>query len=365
MIQNLSCAEWSIPLKVPFRQANQETQTSASVIVQIETREGVLGFGESCPRAYVSGESLYAVRRGLILIKPFLIGQSLASLEEVPELLDLVRPHLGPAALCGLELALLDAWGKEQNQSLFELMSDPHPQTFAYAGVIPIGPVEKLRPILSGFQFSEVKIKVGPDRANNQARLNLVRECFGPEVAVRVDANTGWSLTEAQKEIPFWLAQGVNIFEQIFPPAENENMLKIMQNFGHEAYFVADESLTCLDSAKRLLENRICNRLNLKISKHGGIFQSLAIYDYAKSHGVSCQLGAHYGETGLLTSAGLLFSALRKEVTAREGAYGTHLLEKDICDPSLKFDHRGELSLPFPNMGTGLGLKIMPEVLKD
>lgn len=106
---------------------------------------------------------------------------------------------------------------------------------------------------------------------------------------------------------------------------------------------MADESLTNFASAQRLISARTCNAFNLKISKHGGLFRTLQIAQLAKKHGVPCQLGAHFGETSILTTAGIVLSGLLPDLTAHEGAMGTLILQEDISYSSIHIDHMGRI----------------------
>lgn len=105
--------------------------------------------------------------------------------------------------------------------------------------------------------------------------------------------------------------------------------------------------------------NRTCRRFNLKISKNGGLFNTLAIYRLAQEHGIACQLGAHFGETGILTGAGILFGALAGPLTALEGGLGTHLLEYDLFDAGLQIDSRAQIEQPREKI-KALGLMEIP-----
>ncbi len=55
-------------------------------------------------------------------------------------------------------------------------------------------------------------------------------------------------------------------------------------------------------------------------------------------------VGAQVGETSILTRAALtLASGYRTSLIAQEGAFGTHLLERDVIDPPLMFGVGGKL----------------------
>jgi hypothetical protein len=59
---------------------------------------------------------------------------------------------------------------------------------------------------------------------------------------------------------------------------------------------------------------------------------------------VQVVVGAHVGETSVLTRAGLaLATAAGEALLAMEGAFGTHLLERDVCETPLMFGAGGVL----------------------
>ena len=70
--------------------------------------------------------------------------------------------------------------------------------------------------------------------------------------------------------------------------------------------------------------------VNLRVSKCGGLINSIAMGKKALELGMKVIVGAQVGETSALTRAGfLLSSALSHKVWAHEGAYGKLLLEED------------------------------------
>ena len=98
--------------------------------------------------------------------------------------------------------------------------------------------------------------------------------------------------------------------------------------------------------------------INLRISKMGGLLRALAIIESARKLGVGLIIGAQVGETSLLTRCGLTAAQAASDIlVAQEGAFGTHLLEKDICNPPLMFAKAGLLDVVnHPNLSQpGLG----------
>ena len=72
-------------------------------------------------------------------------------------------------------------------------------------------------------------------------------------------------------------------------------------------------------------------------------------------------VGAQVGETSILTRAALtVMNANRANLVAAEGAFGTHLLQRDLTSPSLMFGKGGTLDADqvADSNGPGLGLQI-------
>ncbi|MEM8900937.1 MAG: hypothetical protein AAGC85_22675, partial [Bacteroidota bacterium] len=95
---------------------------------------------------------------------------------------------------------------------------------------------------------------------------------------------------------------------------------------------------------------------------NGGIFHCMRISKLAKAQGVSLQLGAHFGETSLLTAAAMLFASLEPELTSMEGGLGTHLLSKDVVEHSLSVNQKGKIKNTGHLLQHGWGMNVLPLV---
>lgn len=351
-----------IPLRIRFSQSNNTTQASSSVILEIQTAEGHYGYGECCPRSYVTGESPQSVAADITGISQLLRKQDFSSVSEIQTFLaEQLSLIIGLSSLCAVELALLDAWGKENETNLVQELAGNQHIAVHYSGVIPMADEKGTRKILSQlkrFDFKDLKLKVSKDLADSLEKISIIKEELGQDISLRIDANNSWEYEDAMKQIPAMLEQGIHTFEQVLPPAKLEEMRRVTESFGNEADIMADESITNFASLEFLLQHKVCNYFNLKISKNGGVFQSLKLYTKIQQAGLSCQLGAHFGETSILSAAGLLFSSLAPNISRHEGAYGTHLLEGDICETPIMFDHAAQVDGYFQGKRYGLGVVV-------
>ena len=362
-IRRIQLEHIKIPLLITHSQANHEANYSDSVLVKIETAKGIVGYGESCPRPYVTGESVRSVTEDIRGIEQQLLTLSIEDLKDIKYFV-CEKLAIGNAAICGLELALLDAWSKENGQYITSILEGKVQPILDYSGVIPLNGSKVSDYILEAFEFKSIKIKVGKDLVETCGKIETLINRFGKELAIRVDVNCGWNIGDAIAQIPILRKLGVTSFEQLFPKGKEQYWAKAMQIFGKEVILLADESVIDLKSAQHLIDKKLCNGFNLKISKHGGIFKTLQIYELAQKNGISCQLGAHFGETSILTAAGVALSSLAPQLKFREGAFGTFLLEADLCERPLQIDQKGMLKFPRYGMENGLGIKVDLDLVK-
>ena len=359
-ITQLKLREVRIPLRFRFSQSNNPgAGHSHSAIVEVHTEEGVTGYGESCPRIYVTGEDMGAVQRALQLVSPELKGASIGAVEEIKERLSTwEKAGVGPSTRCALELALLDAWSKAEGKPLAEMLGSAPSGKLSYSLVLPLvrpDSLEQLLPKVRQFSPPSIKLKVDAKLEETTTKIGLIRSTFGQHVPIRVDANAGWTLQQAEKIIPRLIDQGITSFEQPLPAGQWEGLSALTKFFGGNATIMADESLLSPAQAQFLIEKEAVNHFNLKVSKLGGIFGSLEVCQLAEKHGIPCQLGAHFGESSLLSAAGILLSGLAGNLTACEGAMGELLLEKDITAPAISMGLDGKLDGKTALPETGLG----------
>ena len=323
------------------------SQTSRSAVVELHTTEGVVGYGEACPRLYVTGEDMSSIRKDLARIEPLLFQTSINDLEDIKSLLIQVdAQRVGSSTICALELAYLDAWSKTSEKSLPQLFNITIPQQLNYSLVLPLIKPKHFPQLLekiASFRPSKIKLKANDQLDDNLKRIKIIQEVFGNTIPIRVDVNGGWTINEAKRQIPELLNYGVRSFEQPLSAKSWDGYGALTKLFGKNARIMLDESLLSKAHATHAIKHQLCNHLNLKISKLGGLFRTLEIYQLANNNGISCQLGAHFGETSLLSSAGVLFAGLANDLTAMEGALGNFLLKEDITAKPITQNFKGNL----------------------
>jgi muconate cycloisomerase len=368
-----------LPFKVSFRHAAAARTSSESLFLRVRLDSGAEGWGESLPRAYVSGESRaddFALLRDAIL--PALVGTSFPSLPEVVSFLEKcdgkaptewVGPEVAQtSAWCSVDLALLDVFGRAFGEPVSLGGQPPAADALRgsrYSGVVSADrgwpyAVSLLK--MRAFRFPHVKLKVERDGTLPAART--ARRLLGRRVDLRVDANMAWDVDQALELIGQLGSVGIRSVEQPIAAGDLAGLARLVAETS--AQIVVDEGLTDRDSLRRFISHRAGTGANVRISKCGGLVGAYARCREALDAGLMLQVGCQVGESSLLSAAHLtLLSALAPltpGVRYAEGCFGRHLLREDPVSPLLQFGYGGR---PPPRPpGAGLGVRVDQAMLE-
>lgn len=123
-------------------------------------------------------------------------------------------------------------------------------------------------------RWRTVKIKVaerGQSLADDVARVRTVRELF-PDARIRVDANGGWDLDQAETALRRLAQFGLEYAEQ--PVAELEDLVRLRRRFD-SVPIAADESIRKADDPLRVARMGAADIAVVKVQPLGGIVTAL------------------------------------------------------------------------------------------
>jgi L-alanine-DL-glutamate epimerase-like enolase superfamily enzyme len=330
-----------------------------AILIKIESEEWLIGYGEGCPRSYVTGETIETAQRFFENNKADII--KIENLDSIKEwiLTNQKTIDQNPAAWCAIELALLDLLGKETRQSVESLLSLPElSDSFQYTAVLGASGLESYRKQLQQYTdigFKDYKVKVTGDLTEDRKRIEGFNG-LGKQIRVRLDANNLWET--AEQAIDYIKALDCPLFAI-------EEPLRVNDHSGCRTIYdvlkmpvILDESFLGLEQFSHIADDPEKWIINLRISKMGGILRSLTIAEKAETLNIPVIIGAQVGETSILTRAALtVANAYRDILLTQEGAFGTHLLKNDIVAQPIMFGKEGQLNASHFANQYGFGVK--------
>jgi L-alanine-DL-glutamate epimerase-like enolase superfamily enzyme len=360
MIESISARPLEIAFKTTFSHASATRAATHSLWVEARLRDGAVGYGEGCPRDYVTGETL----TGALDFVSLHSAEWIEQINDLDALTTWIRANRSqidgnPAAWCAVELALLDAYARSAGKTVESLLGLPAiTGEFRYSAVLGDAGANRFQEELSRYQqahFRDFKIKLSGDLQRDRAKVDALKAAGIAPASVRADANNLWP--DAREAIRFLgeLAYGFSAIEEPLHARDHAGMDELAQATG--CSIILDESLLRADQLAFFSRAPMRWILNLRISKMGGLVRSLEVLERSRRLGLRVIIGAHVGETSLLTRAALTAANAGKAIlVAQEGAFGTHLLAHDVVASPIMFGAGGMLKAGQLPAGPGFGL---------
>lgn len=281
-----------IPMTDPFVVATGARETAENVFVRVTLRNGMCGYGEAAPFPEVGAEDRSSCLDAFGQLVQLLIGRSIQEYRQIAADMAEAAP-LQPAARCGLETALLDAYCRMMGQPLWRhwggsTVVRPHKTDMT----IPISTVEETLYLVTRWYqqgFRVFKMKVGKDVEMDVHRLEAVHRAF-PDVAFIGDGNQGFS-----REDCLTFVRGVGQFggaivllEQPVVRDDLDSMAAIRRMTGIPV--AADESVRSLEDARTVVARGAADYINIKIMKTG-VLEAAEIATFTLKAGLKLMIG--------------------------------------------------------------------------
>ncbi|MYD46270.1 MAG: hypothetical protein F4W92_07965 [Gammaproteobacteria bacterium] len=364
---NFEIFSFPVPFRRVFRHSSASRQQAENFIVRVTINQQIAGWGESCPREYVTGESIATCRQ---FLKDNL--ESLRGIADIDSLCSWIKNHeqlidKNPSAFCAIELALLDAFGKELSVPVETLLGiDQLRETTNYSAVLGDSPYLVYWLLAQRYRvrgFRNVKIKLSGNLDSDRRKLQWWQTKRLHKRTIRLDANNLWDSVEDCSNYLEQLPKAYWAVEEPLQSRDFTGLTKLAERI--EANIILDESVTQTNDLTHFNAEKWI--VNLRVSKLGGIHRAIQVAQMANTRKLNTIVGAHVGETSILTRAGIvLIQYLKNSQLATEGAFGTHLLTQDLATESLRFARDGQLHLSQTRclVQPGLGLKVRKDLLK-
>lgn len=314
-ITNVKIEKFYIELTEPFKVAFAEISHSVSILIKIETDEGVDGYGEAAPFAPVTGETEQGCIEVLEMFRQGLIGQNPLDIEKIHVMMDGLVHGCG-SAKCAVDIALHDIKGKVMGQPLYRILGG-YQNEVQNDVTIGISTPEKMAEAAVNYVKNQgyhiLKIKAGIDPKEDLRALKLIREAVGDDIRLRVDANQGYNISRALYALEGMKALGVEAVEQCLPDWDMEGASYLRKKV-NGIQLMLDESIHTTKDAAKACRMDAADIFNIKLMKCGGLYRGGQIATLAENFGLTCMVGCMM-ETKIAITAGLSLVAARKSIT--------------------------------------------------
>ncbi|MDH4057437.1 MAG: dipeptide epimerase [Cyclobacteriaceae bacterium] len=288
----------------PYTIAFKTVDQVRNAFVELTLANGVTGIGSGNPSEYVVGESL---NQTLEVLQEknveFLIGRDIREMRQLNFELWQKFPK-NPAVRAAVDIALHDAFTKFLGIPLVKYLgqkikSMPTSNTIGIKNV-----TETLKETEDYLKqgFKAIKVKLGKDLAEDIERMIKMREKFGYDYAIRIDANQGYTSEQTVEFYNKTKHLNIELIEQPLPAKAIKEMKSLPDDI--RKVIAADESLISAKDALELVKPPCASGIfNIKLMKCGGISQGLKIADIALQEGVDLFWGCNDESIVSITAA--------------------------------------------------------------
>jgi L-Ala-D/L-Glu epimerase / N-acetyl-D-glutamate racemase len=335
--------KFDLPLKHPFTISRGTVSVQQTLVVELE-EAGHFGYGEATTNSYYDAtyERMIAA---LESVRPQLEA---VALTDPVQLWITMTPHFAecPFALCALDQAANDLWGKKLGAPVYKLWglsTESMPLSNFTIGLDTIDHMVAKLAEMPGWPTYKIKLGMLED-------LAIIAELRRHTSATfRVDANCGWTADEAIAKSRALADLGVEFIEQ---PLRADDWAGARRVFQESALpIIADESCIIESNVDRCVGH--FHGINIKLVKCGGLTPARRMIARARELNLKVMVGCMTESTVGISAIAQLLPLL--DYVDMDGAA---LLASDIAI-GVKVDH-GRCIYPNEN-GSGVRLIGAPD----
>jgi len=347
-----------VPYTNPYHWAQGVIDGAMVILVEVDTDEGLTGYGESIGTPSTAGIQSYITLAGANCIgrSPFENAQLMAEAYHAlfQALGTCSSPRFGGQVLAGLEMALWDLMGKATRFPVHELMGGAVRTEIQYFGFAQGETAEEIAAeakLLAESGCEVIYFKVGRGDTLDIAIAKQVRAAIGPQKRLRMDPNEHWSPVRATRLIRRMCEFDVEFIEQ---PTNCESVAALAQVRANSPIAIAADQLVFTPyDAYNVCREKAADLIVLGLHETGGLLRFSKVAHIAEAAGIDICIHGLY-ETGITTCAANQVAATLPNLDDGN-QYMNHFLEWDIVkSPDL---HLQKGKLPVLK-GPGLGFEL-------
>jgi len=355
-VERITLREIRLPLKEPFRISSGICTERRICLLELTSSDGVTGWSE-CVAGEQPNYSDETIDTAWLAIRSWVAPRILKQELEGPGIVHAIlerdfRGHrmakaaveMGcwelAARLCDRPLAALLGGTRERIVTGISLGLQASPEAL----------VQRARAAVQQ-GYKKIKLKIAPGA--DVPYVRAVREALGADVHLMVDANSAYTLDDAE-----WL-RGLDAFDllMIEQPLGRDDLVRhaALQRL-LKTPLCLDESITDVERAQDMITLQSGRIVNIKPGRVGGFTESIAIHDLCRRHGVPVWCGGML-ESGVGRAHNVALASLPNFTLPGDLSPSARYWERDIVTPEWTMDGDGMVHVPrTPGMGVAVDM---------
>ncbi|WP_137169521.1 mandelate racemase/muconate lactonizing enzyme family protein [Marinomonas sp. FW-1] len=284
-----------------FNGASPNIDKMESLLVEVETDTGLIGWGEAFGHA--SNVVTYAALEHLVA--PMFVGKHIAEYEQHLYAAKRALHSFGSSgpmlyALSAIDIAIWDLKAQQAKQPLHQFLGGKSGKISLYASLVSYGnEPEKVREnVLRTAKAGFKKIKL---HETTYDAVAAARHALPDDVELMVDVNCPWNLAEATAKVTELKPLNLGWVEEPVWPPEDTAQLASIRKIG--VPISAGENASGPDGFEQLFKAGAIDIAQPSVSKIGGITGMYDVCDRAKHHNVKVVPHCFYYGAGMIATA--------------------------------------------------------------
>ena len=293
-IKKIKIFKVDLPMKEgSYSWAKQSFASFDSTVITIETDNGIIGVGETCPLgpsylpAFAEG-----ARVGIAKISEKLIGLDPTNISVINAIMDdSLKGH--PYAKSAIDMACWDILGKKTSYPVYKLLGGMLNKSVKLFKVVSRREPDEMVKNIVDYQkqgFKQFQMKVGANADEDIERIIKVSEKLNKGNILNADANCGWLQHEAMRVVSAVRDIGIYL-EQ--PCTSYEECFSIRKHTNHP--FILDECMDSINMLMRGYNDNAMDVVNLKINRIGGLTKAKQFRDLCVTLGIHMTIEDAWG----------------------------------------------------------------------
>ncbi len=338
----------------------------SAIIIEVVTEDGLTGWGETALKtkpSYGAETVLTALHITQDFLIPKLIGKTISSPTEVPELLKSVRGN--HHAHAGIESAIWDVLAKANGMRLADYFAhhlpEGHTPRESIVAGVSIGIMDTMEEQLATIQkrvdegYTRIKLKIAPNWDVEVAKV--VREQF-PDIMLMLDANSAYTLEDAEHlkqldQFNLIMIEQPLSYDDIYEHSKLQPQLKTPICLDESIYSAHDWKIALALGAGKIL--------NLKPTRVGGYTESLKMYELCVENDNPLWIGGML-ETGIGRAANVAFASLPGVTLPSDISATNRYFDPDITEPPFVLEADSTIKVPD---GIGIGVEVQRDRIEE